>query len=234
MAKKKNLQPMDGDSTVLSRLERVGELLAHVEGEVLGHRVKRLRESQAFSIREVAERAGISKNSIVRLEQGRGTQAITVMKVCSVLGIHVERLAAPNSDDVVAVVHQKTDDRWFDAVNMASTPLLGKDRALTAKELKRAVDQGAHTPLNLLRCRLPGGKILPSILEIRQKSPVRSHVGEEFVYVLSGAATITVGKKKYRLKEGECVTFWSAEPHTYEPTDPKKIPARILSIRVDG
>jgi len=93
--------------------------------------------------------------------------------------------------------HQKGDDRWFDVADMGSAPLLGvADRALTAAERKRAVAKGAQAPVNLLNSRLPGGKVLPSILEVYQESPVRSHVGEELAYVLSGTAIITVGEKK--------------------------------------
>lgn len=187
-----------------------------------------------MSIREVAETAAISKNSIVRLEQGRGTQPITVLKVCSVLGVHVERLAEPTTDDVIAIVHKHKDDHWFDIADMGSKPLLDANRPLTARERKQAVAAGAEVPVNLLKCRLPGGKVMPSILEVYKPSPVRSHVGEEFAHVLKGEAIITVGRKKYRLKKGESITFWSAEPHSYAPADPKKIPVQILSIRVDG
>lgn len=228
-------KPKKLDTAVLDRIARVGELLDEVGSEVIGNRVKRLRDNQGLSIREVADRAAISKNSIVRLEQGRGTQPVTVLKVCTVLGVHIERLAEPTGEDmVIAVAHRKKDDRWFDVADMASQPLLNLDRPLKPAERKKAVNQGATSPINLLQCRLPGGNILPSILELYQKSPVRSHIGEEFVYALSGDTVVTIGKKKHKLKEGESLTFWSAEPHSYAPANPKKVPVQILSIRVDG
>ncbi len=229
---KTKLEKLDND--LLGRLDHVSKLLNKVGADVLGQRVRRLRDAQGLSIREVAERAGISKNSIVRLEQGRGTQAITILKVCSVLGIHVERLAEPTSEDVLAIAHRNRDDRWFDMADMGSKPLLGANRPMTQRQRKQAFAAGARVPVNLLKCRLPGGKVLPSILEIYEVSPKRSHVGEEFAYVLNGDAIITVGKKKYRLRQDESLTFWSAEPHCYAPADPKKVPVRILSVRVDG
>ncbi len=223
------------DADLLKRLDRLGQLLENVGPEILGHRVRRLRDQQGISIRDLADRAGINKNSIVRLEQGRGTQPITILKVCSVLGVHVERLAEPSENDMtLAVVHKKKDDRWFDAADMGSQPLHDSKRPLTPAQRKRAVSQGAQVPINLLKCRLPGGRVLPSVLEIWKKSPERSHVGEEFAFVLSGTAIITVGDKHHRLKEGESITFWSAEPHSYAPADSKKVPVKILSIRIEG
>jgi len=224
----------DTDKKLLNRLDRISSLLDTVGSTVVGHRVRRLRDAQGFSIREVAERADISKNSLVRLEQGRGTQAVTVLKVCNVLGIHIERLAEPTAEDVVAIAHKSRDDQWFDMADMGSRPLLDSKKPLTARQRKQAVADGASVPINLLRSRLPGGKFLPSVLEVYQASPLRSHVGEEFAYVLDGEALITVGKKKFRLAQGESITFWSAEPHRYAPADPKKGPVRILSVRVDG
>ena len=219
----------------MDRIERIGALLKKVGPEILGHRIRRIRDQQGISIRDVAEKATISKNSIVRLEQGRGSQPITVLKICTVLGVHVERLAEPTDEDlVIAVKHQTKDDRWFDAADMASRSLLGAQQPLKPGERKKAVAQGALIPINLLKSKLPGGCILPSVLEIYQKSPTRSHAGEEFAYVLSGYAIITIGGKKHRLKAGESITFWSAEPHSYAPADPEKVPVRILSVRVDG
>ena len=222
------------DKKLLDRLGRVSRLLEEAGARTIGNRVRRLRDAQGVSIREVAEKAEISKNSIVRLEQGRGTQPITILKVCSTLGVHVERLAEPASEDVVAATHRAKDDRWFDLADMGSQPLLDAKKPLTKQQRKKAVAAGATLPVNLLKSRLPGGKFLPSVLEVYGSSPVRSHVGEEFAYVLEGEAVITVGKKKHRLKQGESITFWSAEPHSYAPADPEKGPVRILSLRVDG
>lgn len=234
LAYDKGMETPEIDKNFLDRLHRVSLLLEKAGAKVIGHRVWRLRNAQGISIRELADKAEISKNSIVRLEQGRGTQPITILKVCSTLGVHVERLADPTSEDVVAVVHKNKDDRWFDMGDMGSKPLLDAKKAITPRQRKQAVASGASVPINLLKSRLPSGKFLPSVLEVYQASPVRSHVGEEFAYVLEGEGVITVGKKKHRLKQGESITFWSAEPHSYAPADPKKVPVRILSLRVDG
>lgn len=228
-------QETSADAHLIQRLNRIRALLDSVGPEVLGHRIRRLRDRQGLSIREVADRAQVSKNSIVRLEQGGGTQPITLLRVCSVLGLHVERLAEPTGEDMrLAATHRAADDRWFDAGDMGSAPLLEADRPLTAAERKGAVRGGVKTPVNMLQCRLPGGCFLPSVLEVFEETAPRSHVGEELAYVLEGQAVITVGGEAHVLSQGEAITFWSAEPHTYAPADSDEVPVRILSVRIDG
>ncbi len=222
------------EHSLKERVSRVSGLVQQLGPKVFGHRIRRLRDLQGLSIRSVADKAGISKNSIVRMEQGRGTQAVTVLKVCNVLGIHVERLIDSSNNELkVAMVHRNEDDRWFDSSDIASASLLGiTDRAITSEERKQAVRQGSISPVNLLQCRLQGGNILPCVLELHQKSSERSHVGEEFVYVLQGSAIISIAGQDHRLEEGESIAFWSAEPHSYAPADPQKTPVKILSVRV--
>ncbi|MEO0661264.1 MAG: helix-turn-helix domain-containing protein [Planctomycetota bacterium] len=218
----------------LDRLDRVSAVLAAVPPDALGHRIKRLRESQGLSIREIAERAGLSKNSIVRLEQGRGSQPVTVLKVCAVLGVHVDRLVRGDSAGEAAAVHTRDDDRWFDGADMGSGPLLGRAGPLPPRERSRAVARGARIPVNLLQSRLEGGRVLPSLLEVHAASPTRSHVGEEFVYVLEGTLVLSIGSVQHRLRAGESIAFWSAEPHSYAPAKGTRRPVRILSVRIDG
>lgn len=223
------------DQALVERLERVREMLGAIGPEVIGHRLRRLRNLQGLSIREVASKAQISKNSLLRLEQGGGTQPVTVLKVCSSLGLHIERLADESPVGLqVAAVHRKADDRWFDISDMGSERLLGHNRPLKPSERRRAVAKGAHTPVNLLQARLLGGRAFPSVLEIYQETPARSHVGEELAYVLKGRAVITVGTTKYTLAEGECLSFWSAEPHSYAPASNDQVPVQILSVRIEG
>lgn len=85
-----------------------------------------------------------------------------------------------------------------------------------------------------VRSRLPNRRVLPSVLELRRSSEVRSHPGEEFVFVLSGRTRLEVGDRSVELAEGVSATFWSAEPHRYAPADPEQVPARLLSVRTEG
>lgn len=202
--------------------------------QVLGDRVRRARVRQSISVRDLAKAAGVSKNSITRLEHGGGTNPATLVKVCAALGLHVAGLLRkePSTEQLV-VVHRKEDDRWFDMTDFGAGPLGGLDRPISLPERKAFVEAGAKVPLLMLTNRLESGRLLPAILELYDQSELRSHAGEEMVYVLAGKVLLRVGDQEVLLQEGECATFWSAEQHGYAPAPGSSIPARVLSIRSD-
>ena len=180
--------------------------------------MRRARLRQGRSIRELATASGLSKTSIVRLEQGGATYPITVVKVCAALGLHLASLANPSGEGSEnAAVHRHTDDRGFDLTDFGAGPLGGLDRPLTTDERAGFVAAGAGVPLLILTSRLPEGRLLSTVIEVYGPSAPRSHPGEEFVYVLEGSAQLTVGSETYLLAQGESIVFRSAEPHTYAP-----------------
>jgi len=216
---------------------RLAQLLASVDPAVLGDRIRVARQHQGKSIREIAAAAAVSKTSVVRLEGGGSCEPNTVAKICAALGLHVEALATPSSANSSVVVHRHADDRWYDLVRFSDGPLGGLDRPLTPAERKRFAG-GAEgkkiVPLNVLKSRLPQGRLLSTIIELRGPSPVRSHPGEEWVYVLSGKAIVTINGTPYALEQGESLIFRSAEPHSYAPAEADSSqPATLISVRLD-
>lgn len=215
------------DSAAAGRAQ-VAALVARVGTEIIGDRIRRLRTGMGLSIREVAARGALSKTSIVRLEQGHSCRPATLVRVCEVLGVHLERLEEGPTTEAGAV-HRAGDDRWFDMMDVAAGPL--RARGAGASPTRRGA-QGVAVAVDLLRSRLANGRVLPTILEVHRESPARSHPGEEFVYVLTGRLRLRVGAQVYDLKAGESICFWSGEPHQYAPIG--RGPARVLSVRVDG
>ncbi|RYG24141.1 XRE family transcriptional regulator [bacterium] len=217
----------------LLRLERdVSDLLKTVSPEVIGGRLRRARTRQGLSIRELAERANVSKNSVVRLEAGGMPQPITIVKLCSAMGIHVASIAKPTPEEgQIVAIHRNREARWYDLTDFGAGPLA--DRPLSQEERQAMVEKGTKVPLLILKSRLEDGNILPTVLELYQASERRSHPGEEMVYVLNGRAEISVGSETFTLDEGESVTFWSAEEHAYAPAEGAELPVRVLSVRID-
>ncbi len=198
---------------------------------VAGTRLKRVRLQQGLSIRQLSDLANISKTSVVQVEAGRTSRRSTYLKVATVLGLHLENLVQSGSaDGLPYAVHLKEDDRWFDLARFDEGLL--PEAAQTDQKIRSNLS-GA-TPLNILSSRLEQGRIKPTILEISSPSETRSHAGEEHVFVLEGTAIVGVGEHRVELQEGESITFWSAEPHSYMPHPDSKLPVRLLSVRVDA
>lgn len=206
----------------------VQALLSHTTPEVVGARVKRHRLRQGMSIRELAGKAGVSTNSVLRIERGGGVHALTLLKICASLGIHVVRLGDAEQLESAAV-HHAQDDRWFDLTRFGDGPL--KDRPLSAAERAKLVESGqADVPLMIMRSQLESGRLMQSVIELHHASEPRHHPGEEFIYVLEGSAVIKVGAKTYELAPGEGICFWSAEEHSYAPAEGSSLPVRLLSV----
>lgn len=197
----------------------------------IGDRLRRTRQQQRLSIRQLAEMAGVSKTSVVQVESGRTSRKSTYLKVAEVLGLHLDHLAQRSPQERPFVVHNEADDAWFDLTNFGDgrLPVEAEDPE-TRRTL--ALEKGV-VPLNILASRLERGRIKPTILELYGPSPTRSHAGEEHVYVLEGTALISIGTTEITLAQGESVTFWSGEPHAYAPAPGTSLPAKILSVRVD-
>ena len=221
-------------TSIRQQEQEAASVMTSLSSEALGDRLRRARMRQGRSIRELADAAGLSKSSIVRLEQGGGTYPMTIVKVCAALGLHVARLRDPDSagDDRIAV-HRLGDDRWYDLTDFGAGPLGGVDRPLTAEERAELARQGVAVPIVVLASRLSDGQLLSNVVEIYATSEPREHPGEEFVYVLDGAAKITVGSTVTVLQRGESMVFRSVEPHTYAPADGSALPARVLMVRLD-
>lgn len=225
--------PMAKEPTDIVKLEReVAEMLLGVPPEVVGGRFRRARQRMGLSIRDVAIGARVSKNSVVRLEHGGTPHPLTVVKLCAALGIHVASLAKPLADSgAIVAIHRAEDDRWYDLTDFGAGPLA--DRPLSPEERRQRAQDGVQVPLMILSNRLETGRLLPTVIELYRESELRSHPGEELVYVLEGSAQIRVGPDRFVLNVGESATFWSSEEHSYAPAEGTPLPARVLSVRID-
>lgn len=195
---------------------------------LVGDRLRRTRIQQGLSIRHVAQAAEISKTSVVQVEAGRSSRRSTYLKVAAVFGLHIDHLMHPaDAEEQPFKVHQNSQDVWFDLANFG-------EGALPTDVPRDQLAQDGVVPLNILASRLEHGRIKPTVIELFHESPVRSHVGEEYVYVLEGKAIVGVGAARIELSAGESVVFWSAEPHFYAPQADSPLPVRVLSVRVDA
>ncbi len=226
---------MQNPVSFLEDQRRLVALLSGVDLGVLGDRIRVARSRQARSIRDVASEASVSKTSIVRIEKGGSCEPNTIAKVCAALGLHLEALVSGSHASANVAVHRTEDDRWYDLVDFAGGPLGGIDRPLTTQERERFSNDGQAIPLNILKSRLPQGRLLSTVIELYGTSPIRSHSGEEWVFVLSGNAVITINETRYSLCVGESIVFRSAEPHSYSPQESSASgePVRLISVRLD-
>lgn len=192
---------------------------------VIGQRIRRIRLRANITIRQLADKAQVSKNTLLSLEQGNPTHLSTIKVICRALKMKPEELAgAEFTQPAVVAVHRNSDDVWFDMNSFVN----GDENS--------PLGPGPHadtvTPFCLLNSRFGDGRFNPNVVELTQATPSRSHRGEEFVYVLGGRIRVNVGTQVFDLETGDSMCFWAAETHNYEPLG-DDLPARILSIILD-
>jgi transcriptional regulator with XRE-family HTH domain len=187
--------------------------MANPDPATLGARMQRIRQRQNLSVRELADKAGVNKNTILRLEKGLTPSYATLNRVCEALGIHIAQLTQPEPDeDETISLHVRASE--------GRVPLAADEKIL----------------LSSLSCRLPGGKLNGAVLELFDETEPVTHPAEELVFCLRGTAKLTVAGRPYLLNEGDAATFWSSERHSYAPAtdDEEKLPVLLLIVWVDS
>lgn len=211
----------------------------------LGARIQRVRLRKEMSVRDLAEAAGVNKNTVLRLEKGLTPSYATLARVCEALGVHVAQLTQPEPDEATTIA---LHDREQAVRRGYLTGLLPRTPSGDGEEAVVLFQDGAGMPsfaadekvlLSVLACRLPGGRLNAAVLELFGESESVTHPGEELVFCLKGTARLTVAGRSYRLREGDAATFWCSERHSYGPmpddddeTD-DSLPVRVLSVWID-
>lgn len=213
-----------------SKKPSLQELVERVGLDVIGQRVRRLRGRQNYSIRDLAEVAQVSKNTLLRLEQGQPTHLSTITAICKALKVKPSELLSPEFGHVsVRAIHRNSDFVWLDMNNFKGS---GQDKPLDSASVREGTLGPEVTPFSIIQARLGGGIFNPNIILLTQPTPRRSHRGDEFVWVLQGKLRIVFEDGPIDLDVDEGCMFWAAEMHHYEPLS-KDIPTKVLSIVLD-
>lgn len=163
---------------------------------IIGQRLRELRQENRWTLTEVATRTGISAGTLSKLENGKTELNFSsVNKLASGLGLRVTELTNPKS----SVTGQRTLTPANSGVIFEHPDI---DYEILCNELSNA-QQG------YLRGIVKAKRLDPSL-------PWHRHKGLEFIYVLSG--TLELHTEHYAptiLKRGDSLLFDSSMGHHY-------------------
>ncbi len=166
------------------------------EGTV-GARVKRLREGMDLSLRDLAERSGVSAPMLSQVERGETSPTLAVaQKIAAGLDLTLSQLLRLDEDRHVVIVRAgegRTRRRRGHRVEELTPPLPGQ-----------RADVSVHT---LAPGSVTGGLDDP---------PLHEPGSRETAVVLEGEVELFIDGQRHELQEGDSVTFDADLPHHFE------------------
>lgn len=171
-----------------------------------GEKIREVRERQRKTLREVAEKAGLSESLISQIERNRISPALdTLLKVIDVLEI-----------DLDDILREYKRERQVNLVRAGE-----RNRAVIGGA---AYEQLSHTSSAALEHAMeayfleipPGG---------RSGSEEVGHVGQELGVIVKGTCECVVGKRIYTLRAGDSISFAADVPHQLRNTGTKPLQA---------
>lgn len=194
-----------------------------------GASMRRNRLLLGYTVRDAAEKAGISKNTILRVEAGLPVQRSTREKLCHALGMvptdPATRKPAAGAGRFYKI-QTNAESVWYATIVNAQGEAEGytNERIADSAERSRLGWYGLANHFGRpLRCRREGSRHIPFLIELYRATDVTSDpMGERFVYGLRGSVRVIVGDESFDLHEGEAATYDATQPNGLEPLQPVK------------
>ena len=157
----------------------------------IGKKIKSLRLASDLTQEELANRAKLTKGFISQMENEKFQTSISVDSLADIL----DALGVSLSD-------------FFQESNETQVVFKPSERVPVdvdgVKKFELLIPGSTNNEMDpILLCLLPGEKLEP-------RDP---HPGEQFGYVLSGTATLKLGKNNYKVPSKHCFYFRSDKVH---------------------
>ena len=179
----------------------------------IGSSLKRLRQERGWTIKRLADAAGLSSPFLSRVERGLTIPSIpTLQGLADTLKVDIESFFAKDEHRRY-VISRKGSRR--------------REVALRGREQKIAYE------LELLADEMESPLMEPALITVNadpDQLTTNSHGGQEFVYVLEGEIGITLGARTFVLKEGDAAYWDGGLPHGAVNTGPNR--ARTLNVHL--
>ena len=177
---------------------------------VIAERVRQYRVSAGLSVADMADRVGVSKAMLSKIENAQTSCSLTTLA----------RLATGLQIPVTALF------RGVDAEREAVFVPAGHG----AEIVRRGTRVGHHYALlGTLRGALK--RIEPVLVTLTESSevfPLFQHPGTEFLYMLEGEMVYGHGESRYTMRPGDALQFDGEGPHG--PEELVTLPIRFLSV----
>jgi XRE family transcriptional regulator, regulator of sulfur utilization len=165
----------------------------------IGARVKALREASSLSLRDLAERSGVSAPMLSQVERGETSPTLTVAaRIAAGLDLRLSQLLRLDEAGAVTVVRASERGGGGNLERGHSFEVMTAAQPGQRSELSR------HT-------LTPGGAT-----GALDDPPMHEPGSRETALVEQGSPVLVCDGQRYELFEGDCVTFDADLPHHFE------------------
>jgi transcriptional regulator with XRE-family HTH domain len=162
----------------------------------LGERLRAAREARRLTLEVVAERSGLTKGYVSKVERNQATPSVAVLiKLCTALDLSIGDLFNPQEGrDLVKMADRQPIT--FGGTGLVES-LITPAYEGRVQVIHSVIEPGGGSGEELYR--------LPSDVEV--------------VFVVSGRLTITISDRVVELAAGDTITFSPQEPHSFYNPD---------------
>ncbi|HIU15405.1 MAG TPA: cupin domain-containing protein [Candidatus Ventricola intestinavium] len=170
----------------------------------IGEKLRNLRQRNNLTQKELADRCELSKGFISQLESNQTSPSLSTL------------------EDILTALGSSFHEFFSD--EQGDNPVCRKEDVFI-KETEGGVTIHWLIPNAQKKDIEP---ILVTISPGAQTEPDLPHMGEEFGHVLSGAVTLMLGEKAYRVRKGDSFSYKPTTRHYLENTG--KTPATVIWV----
>ncbi|MFF9322904.1 helix-turn-helix domain-containing protein [Streptomyces sp. NPDC014735] len=172
------------------------------------NRVRQLRKERLMTLETLAERAGVTKSYLSKVERGQSVPSIAV------------------SASLAKALDVPLDNLFADAGELTDVTVTraGERRSLTA-------DDEAGTRYEGIALEVGTKSMTPFMLYPPHDAgpvPFRDHPGEEFIFVHHGRAELILPSRTITLDPGDCAYFKATQPHKVRSLGPERAAVLLL------
>ncbi len=174
-----------------------------------GEKIRTIRERKGFTLKDVAEKAGVSESLVSQIERNRVSPAIdTLLSLADVLDLDLEYLFSDYRKERLVRITRKNERETF------TRPGVLYERLAQLESSKH------QDGIESYYITIDAGQ--------QSKSKEYGHPGWELGIVIDGTAELTIGNQRYELVPGDSISFRSDAPHVV--SNPGTSPLKILWV----
>jgi len=164
-----------------------------------GEKLREVRERKKMTMKDVAEKAGVTESLISQIERNKVSPAIdTLLNISEILDIDLEYLFSNfKRTKEVQLIHK--NERSLHVI-----------KGVKYEQLSRAVSRNNEHGIEAYQLEIEPGE--------NQGSAEYGHVGMELGIIIQGKGELSYGTEVYKLTAGDSLSFASDIPHVLRNT----------------